>query len=57
MPQHPGALIVIMNCILISALLGGYTDVAAGSITTIKLCSMDKVISFYETEMLATELS
>lgn len=50
--QHLAALIIVMNSILLNEFVG-----SAGSVTTIKLCSMDKLIGLYETEMLATELS
>lgn len=55
--QHFGALIIVMNYILLSALVDGCIVVAAGSTTTIVLCSMDKLNGFCETEILATELS
>jgi len=56
-PQHLGALITVMNYILISALADGCIVVGADSITTIVLCSMDKLNGFHETEILATEMS
>jgi hypothetical protein len=56
-PQHLGALIIVTNYILLSALVDGCIVVAAGSITTTVLCSVDKLNGFYETEILATELS
>jgi len=55
--HHLGALIIVMNYILLSAIVGGCIVVAAGSVKTIVLCSMNKLTDFYETEMLATELS
>lgn len=57
MPQHLGALIIVTNYILLSALFGGCIVVAAGSVTTTVLCSGNKIIGFYDTEMLAAELS
>jgi len=56
-PQHLGALMIVTNYILLSALVGGCIVVDAGSVTTIVLCSMNKLTGFYEIEMLATELS
>jgi len=56
-PQHLGALIIVTNYILLSALFGGCIVVAAGSVTTTVLCSGNKIIGFYDTEMLAAELS
>lgn len=57
MPQHLGALTIVTNYILLSALVGGCIAVAASSVTTIVLCSMNKLLGFYEIETLATELS
>lgn len=52
-PQYLGALIIVMNYILLSALVDRCIVVAAGSITTTVLCSM----GFYIIEILTTELS
>jgi hypothetical protein len=45
--QHLGALIIVMNYILLlSGLVDGCIVVAAGSVTTIMFCSVDKLNGF-----------